>query len=78
MSPRRRNVTANLTGELSERGRKLGGRQQADQLLELRGAVGARALMGAHDVVDVDCTGTGDPSDVDTLDDLRALEGRTR
>ncbi len=45
---------------------------------QLRGDVGARALMGAHDVVDVDCTGTGDPSDVDTLDDLRALEGRTR
>ena len=43
----------------------------------LRGDVGARALMARHDVVAVDCTGTGDPSDVDTLDDLRALEGRT-
>ena len=43
----------------------------------LRGDVGARALMAHHDVVAVDCTGTGDPSDVDTLDDLRALEGRT-
>jgi molybdenum cofactor cytidylyltransferase len=42
----------------------------------LRGDVGARALMGTHDVTEVDCTGTGDPVDVDTLDDLRALEGR--
>jgi CTP:molybdopterin cytidylyltransferase MocA len=44
---------------------------------QLRGDVGARALMATSDVVEVDCTGTGDPSDVDTLDDLRALEGRT-
>ena len=43
----------------------------------LRGDVGARALMCRHDVVEVDCTGTGDPSDVDTLDDLRIVEGRT-
>jgi len=33
--------------------------------------------MATSDVVDVDCNRTGDPSDVDTLDDLRALEGRT-
>ncbi len=43
----------------------------------LDGDVGARALMTGPDVVEVDCTGTGDPADVDTLDDLRALEGRT-
>jgi CTP:molybdopterin cytidylyltransferase MocA len=43
----------------------------------LRGDVGARALMGRYEVTEVDCTGTGDPVDVDTLDDLRALEGRT-
>ena len=43
----------------------------------LRGDVGARALMADHEVVEVDCTGTGDPVDVDTLDDLRALEGRS-
>ena len=40
----------------------------------LHGDTGARALMGDHEVVEVDCTGTGDPRDVDTLDDLRALE----
>jgi molybdenum cofactor cytidylyltransferase/nicotine blue oxidoreductase len=40
----------------------------------LRGDTGARALMHEHEVVEVDCTGTGDPRDVDTLDDLRALE----
>jgi molybdenum cofactor cytidylyltransferase len=43
----------------------------------LRGDVGARALMGGHAVVEVDCSGTGDPSDVDTLDDLHTVEGRT-
>jgi molybdenum cofactor cytidylyltransferase len=43
----------------------------------LHGDTGARALMGLHTVTEVDCTGTGDPTDVDTLDDLRALEGRT-
>jgi molybdenum cofactor cytidylyltransferase len=40
----------------------------------LEGDVGARALMGRHDVVEVDCTGTGTPADVDTLDDLKAVE----
>jgi molybdenum cofactor cytidylyltransferase len=48
---------------------------------KLRGDVGARALMDHHPVIEVDCTGTGDPTDVDTLDDLgdleRRLEGRT-
>jgi len=43
----------------------------------LQGDTGARALMSTHPVTEVDCTGTGDPTDVDTLDDLRALEGRT-
>jgi molybdenum cofactor cytidylyltransferase len=40
----------------------------------LRGDVGAKALMADREVVEVDCTGTGDARDVDTLDDLRALE----
>lgn len=42
----------------------------------LRGDVGARALMDDHDVAEVDCTDTGDPSDIDTLDDLREAERR--
>lgn len=41
---------------------------------KLRGDVGARALMDRHPVTEVDCTGTGDPTDVDTLADLRRLE----
>ena len=43
----------------------------------LRGDVGARTLMRTHPVTEVDCTGTGDPTDVDTLDDLHTLERRT-
>jgi molybdenum cofactor cytidylyltransferase len=39
----------------------------------LRGDAGARQLMDGSEV-EVDCTGTGDPADVDTLDDLRSLE----
>ena len=39
----------------------------------LTGDAGARQLMDGTEV-EVDCTGTGDPADVDTLDDLRSLE----
>jgi CTP:molybdopterin cytidylyltransferase MocA len=39
----------------------------------LTGDAGARQLMDGSEV-EVDCTGTGDPADVDTLDDLRSLE----
>ena len=39
----------------------------------LSGDAGARQLMDGREV-EVDCTGTGDASDVDTLDDLRSLE----
>jgi molybdenum cofactor cytidylyltransferase len=45
-----------------------------DETRRLEGDVGARALMDDHDVVEVDCTDTGDPRDVDTLDDLREAE----
>jgi len=41
----------------------------------LTGDTGARTLLDASGVIEVDCTGTGDPRDVDTLEDLRALEG---
>ena len=39
----------------------------------LTGDAGARQRMDGSEV-EVDCTGTGDPADVDTLDDLRLLE----
>jgi molybdenum cofactor cytidylyltransferase len=45
-----------------------------DEARRLDGDVGARALMDDHGVVEVDCTDTGDPRDVDTLDDLREAE----
>lgn len=45
---------------------------------ELEGDTGARALLAdppeGITPIDVDCTGTGSAADVDTLDDLRAME----
>jgi molybdenum cofactor cytidylyltransferase/nicotine blue oxidoreductase len=43
----------------------------------LDGDEGARVLMGTHPPVEVPCDGTGDPGDVDTLEDLRRLEQET-
>jgi molybdenum cofactor cytidylyltransferase len=40
----------------------------------LRGDVGAKALMAAHEVTEVDCSDTGEPTDVDTLATLAGLE----
>ena len=42
----------------------------------LTGDLGARQLMDGSEA-EVDCTGTGDPADVDTLDDLRSLEEKS-
>jgi CTP:molybdopterin cytidylyltransferase MocA len=40
---------------------------------ELRGDVGARALMDAVTVTEVDCTDTGSPADIDTPADLERM-----
>lgn len=52
------------------------GRPLWHEARQLRGDVGARVLMDRHDLAEVDCTGTGDPTDVDSLDDLADLERR--
>ncbi|GAA2055573.1 nucleotidyltransferase family protein [Catenulispora yoronensis] len=47
----------------------------ADLLPTLTGDAGARAFLAARpDVVPVDCTGTGRPDDVDTVEALRHLD----
>ena len=44
------------------------------EALELRGDVGARALMRDRVVGFVDCTDTGSAADIDTLEDLERLQ----
>lgn len=51
------------------------GRSVWDEARRLDGDVGARALMGDANVLEVDCTSTGSAADVDTLHDLRSAEG---
>jgi len=51
------------------------GRSHFDEAMRLTGDEGARSLLGAHDVVEVPCDGTGDARDVDTPANLAALEG---
>lgn len=46
------------------------------EALELAGDEGARVMMQSHEIVEVPCDGTGDPSDVDTPEDLAAIERR--
>jgi CTP:molybdopterin cytidylyltransferase MocA len=50
-------------------------REHWDEAMTLTGDEGARVLLRRHPVVEVPCDGTGDPTDVDTPDDLAALEG---
>jgi CTP:molybdopterin cytidylyltransferase MocA len=52
------------------------GRSRWGEAMRLEGDVGARVLLRRRTAVEVPCDGTGDPSDVDTLDDLRAMEQR--
>ena len=52
------------------------GRSRWGEAMRLEGDVGARVLLRRYRAVEVPCDGTGDPSDVDTLDDLRAMEQR--
>ncbi len=53
-------------------------RDHWDEAFGLEGDEGARALMRRHPVVEVPCDGTGEPTDVDTPEDLAALEARWR
>jgi molybdenum cofactor cytidylyltransferase len=53
-------------------------RDHWDEALGLEGDEGARVLMRRHPVVEVPCDDTGEPTDVDTPNDLAALEARWR
>lgn len=50
------------------------GREYWSEALELSGDEGARVLFRRHGAVEVPCDGTGAPADVDTPEDLIALE----
>lgn len=53
-------------------------RDHWEEALGLEGDEGARVLMRRHPVVEVPCDGTGEPTDVDTPNDLATLEARWR
>ncbi len=40
------------------------------EIAKLKGDVGAKALMSNHPIVEVDCSATGNPQDIDTKEDL--------
>jgi molybdenum cofactor cytidylyltransferase len=46
------------------------------EALELAGDEGARVLVRRHGAAEVPCDGTGEPTDVDTPEDLAALESK--
>ena len=50
------------------------GRAHWNEAQELDGDAGARVLLRRHGAVEVPCDGTGEPTDVDTPEDLVALE----
>ena len=52
------------------------GREHWNEALALTGDEGARVLLRRHGAVEVPCDGTGDPTDVDTPEDLADLESR--
>ncbi len=52
------------------------GREHWREALELAGDEGARVLLRRHGAREVPCDGTGDPTDVDTPEDLATLESR--
>jgi CTP:molybdopterin cytidylyltransferase MocA len=53
-------------------------RQHWREALTLTGDEGARVLLRRHGAVEVPCDGTGEPTDVDTPEDLARLETRWR
>ena len=54
------------------------GRTHWPEAFALQGDEGARVLVRRHGAVAVPCDGTGEPTDVDTPEDLAALEARWR
>jgi molybdenum cofactor cytidylyltransferase len=52
------------------------GREHWREALELTGDEGARVLIRRHGAVEVPCDGTGEATDVDTPEELAALEAR--
>jgi CTP:molybdopterin cytidylyltransferase MocA len=54
------------------------GRRHWPEVMRLTGDEGARVLLRRHRAVEVPCDGTGEPFDIDTPDDLAALENRWR